>query len=185
MSRFKIDTRKAIEAAGTLLRLTHCRMMDRKRLLALLFIVDRTSLERTGRPIVGGKIVAMKHGPIHSEVYDLIKGGGIEQAEWSSHFENEDYRVRLSDDELRLTALSRYEIELINEISTKFAGFGTWDVANATHTDEYNKNYVEGTSTEISLEDLIDGVGLKASKAEIVRDAEEKAYFDKLFSGKQ
>ncbi len=71
---FRIDTRKAIEAAATLLRLAPHRIMGRKRLLALLYIADRESLKRRGRPIVGGRLCAMDYGPIHSEVYDLIKG---------------------------------------------------------------------------------------------------------------
>ena len=182
---FKLDFKKAMEAAAILLRLTPHRLMDRKRLLALLYLADRESMKQTGRPIIGGKLVAMKHGPIHSDVYDLIKGGGNEQASWSRHFENEDYKVCLSDDDLRVSALSRYEIDLLNEISTKYAGFGTWDVAQATHTDEYTKNYHEGTSMPIPLEDLIEAVGRKADIAAILLDAEEKTYFDKLFAGKK
>jgi len=185
MPNFKLDTRKAIEAAATLLRLTPGRLMDRKRLLALLYLADRESLKKTGRPIIGGKLVAMKFGPIHSEVYNLIKGAGDEQTAWSRHFENEDYRVRLSDEELLVSALSRYEIDLLNEISTQYAGFGTWDVADATHTEEYKKNYREGTSTPIALEDLIEAVGRKSDESAIVQDAQEKAFFDDLFAGKK
>ena len=182
---FKIDMRKAIEASATLLRLTSYRVMDRKRLLALLYITDREGLKRTRRPVIGGRLVAMNNGPIHSEVYDLIKGGGKDQAMWSRHFENENYRVRLSDDDLRVSALSRYEIDLINEISTMYAGFGTWDVADATHTDEYKKNFREGTSTPIPLEDLVEAVGRKSEKSAIQKDAEQKDYFDRLFSGQK
>lgn len=181
---FKMDQRKAIEAAGILLRLTRHRMMDRKRLLALLFHSERESLKRTGRPIIGGRISAMKYGPVHSEVYDLIKGGGNNQAEWSRHFENDDYRIVLADDDLRVSALSRFEIDLLNEISAKFAGFGTWDVADASHTEEYEKNYKPETSTQIPLEDMIEGVGRKADKEAILKDAEEKNYFDQLFAVK-
>ncbi len=181
---FKLDQRKAIEASATLLRLHPGRMMDRKRLLALLYLADRKCLERTGRPIIGGRLAAMKHGPIHSEVYDLIKGGGSDQAEWSRHFENDEYRVRLSDESLQVFALSRYEIELLNDISTACAGMGTWDVAEATHTKEYQKKYREGTSVLINLEDIIDAVGRTSNKEAILRDAEEKAFFDKLFAGK-
>jgi hypothetical protein len=56
---FRIDMQKAIEASATLLRLAHGRVMDRKRLLALLFLADRESLKETGRPIIGGKLSAV------------------------------------------------------------------------------------------------------------------------------
>ena len=179
---FPFDIRKAIEATAALLRLTHCRTMDRKRLLALLYLADRESLAKTGRPIIGGRICAMKYGPIHSGVYDLIKGGGKNQAEWSRHFENESYRIHLSDGNLQSAALSRYEIGLLNEISDKYQGYDTWDVAEATHHEEYKKNYRDGTSTTIPFEDLITAVGRKKDKDTILRDAEEKADFDELFS---
>ncbi len=179
---FKLDQRKAIEAAATLLRLHPGRLMDRKRLLALLYLVDRECLKRTGRPVVGGILTAMKHGPIHGEVYDLIKGGGNDQAAWSRDFENDEYRIHLADADLQVSALSQYEIDLINEISTQYAGQGTWDVAEATHTEEYKKNYLEGTSNRIKLEDVIDAVGRKNDKEAILRDAEEKSHFDRLFS---
>jgi uncharacterized phage-associated protein len=178
---FRIDTRKAIEASATLLRLVHKRMMDRKRLLALLFLADRKSLKETGRPIIGGKLVAMDWGPVHSEVYDLIKGSGRDQAKWSSHFENDAYRVVLTD-EPEIRALSGREIDILNEVSDEYMGYGTWDVAHATHTPEYKKVYREGTPTPIPLEESIQAVGREDDKDAILRDAEEKAFFDNLFS---
>ena len=178
---FRLDARKAIEAAATLLRLTPHRQMDRKRLLALLYLADRESMKRTNRPIIGGRLVAMDYGPIHSGVYDLITGGGANQTEWSQHFSNESYKVHLAND-LKASALSRYELELLNEISEKYFGMGTWDVADATHLPEWNKNHRAHTSTEISLEDVIDAIGKGEKKADILRDAEEKTFFDKLFT---
>jgi len=59
------------------------------------------------------------------------------------------------------------------------------DLAESTHTEEYTKNYREGTSTPISLEDVIDAVAREADKQLILKDAEEKAFFDKLFAGNQ
>ena len=180
---FKLDQRKAIEASATLLRLHPGRKMDRKRLLALLWIADRESLQHHGRPVIGGRLAALKYGPIHSEIYDLIKGGGNNQAEWSRHFENDGNKVSLSCDDVQASALSRYEIQLLNDISARFASQDTWDVADSTHTDEWKKNFHEGTSTPISLEDVIDSVGRNSDKAAILQDAEEKAFFDKLFAG--
>ena len=80
---FQFGTRKIVEAAAVLLRSSQHGRMGRLRLLKLLYIADRESLRETGRPIVGTKLVAMDLGPVHSEVYDLIKGarawvGGLE-----------------------------------------------------------------------------------------------------------
>jgi uncharacterized phage-associated protein len=178
---FKLDNKKAVEASAMLLRLVPHRVMDRKRLLALLYLTDRESLEKTGRPIVGGKLVALDWGPVHSEVYDLIKGAGRNQAEWSRHFENHAYRVRLIA-EPEICALSGREVDMLNEISNRWVGCGTWDVALATHTPEYEKVYRRGTSTPIPLEETIRAVGREKEKDAILKDAEEKAHFDSLFS---
>lgn len=181
---FRLDTNKAIEAAALLLRLAPHRLMSRKRLLALLYIADRESLKETGRPIIGGRLVAMDYGPIHSEVYDLIKGGRVEQVEWSRHFRNDSYCVRLHDD-LGVSALSRYEVAILNRVSEQRLGFDDWDVANESHEfKEYQQNHHQRTSTTIPLEDLIDAVGLSKKKEAILRDAKEKAFFDKMFSAK-
>jgi uncharacterized phage-associated protein len=181
---FRLDTRKAIEAAATLLRLAPHRLMGRKRLLALLYIADRESIKKTGRPIVGGRLVALDYGPIHSEVYDLIKGSHSAQEEWSRHFHNENYLVRLAHD-IRPSALSQWEVNLLNEISAERLGRDDFDVARETHYAEWEKNYHENTSMMIPLEHLIEAVGRSKDKDAILKDAEEKAYFDKMFQRKR
>jgi uncharacterized phage-associated protein len=187
--QFRLDTQKAIEAAATLLRLHRNRCMDWKRLLALLYIVDRESLKRTGRPIIGGRLVAMKHGPVHSEVYNFIKGGHAHQSRWSPHFGNDDgHRILLRDDP-DIRALSRFDINLLNEVSQAYASFGTWDVANKTHDFPEYKPHEENvrannTSVVIRFEDLIDAVDRGADKEAILQDAAEKDHFDRLFAGK-
>jgi uncharacterized phage-associated protein len=57
-----------------LLRQDGVRCMNYMRLLKLLYIADRESLPRTGRPIVGGPVIAMERGPVLEEVFDLIRG---------------------------------------------------------------------------------------------------------------
>jgi uncharacterized phage-associated protein len=181
MAVFKLDTKKAVEAAATLLRLTpHC-SMDRKRLLALLYLADRRSLQKTNRPIIGGTLSALQHGPIHSEVYDMIKGIHRDHATWARHFENDYPRVRLRQD-VQITALSRYEIDLLAELSDECSGKDTWDVAYMTHFPEWEKNYKgDNSSCPISLEEVIKEVG--GDRARILQDAEEKDYFDSIFAG--
>jgi uncharacterized phage-associated protein len=177
----KIDQRKAIEAAGVLLRLTKYRKMDRKRLLALLFLSEREAVKRTGRPMIGGRISALPFGPIHSEVYSLIQGGGHNQSSWSRHFENEDYRIRLSDVDLGVSNLSRFDLDLLNEVSAKYAGFGTWELAEESHTAEYNKNYVKGTSTTIPFDDMIEGVNRSNDAQSILQDMSDRSAYDAFF----
>ena len=126
----------------------------------------------------------MDYGPIHGEIYDLIKGSGPAQTEWSSHFQNEGYLIELTND-VGPSALSREEVNLLNEISSDRLGRDDFDLAQETHGSEWKQNHRPGTSTPIPFEDLIKAVGRSEDRDVILRDAEEKAYFDKLFSGKK
>src|SRR5438128_612811 len=100
MFKLKFDSKKAIEAAVILARQSPRRIISRKRLLALLYIANRECLKRSGRPILGDRLVAMKYGPIHGDVYDLInmKEGADGVREWSEHFHNDGYFVVLHDE---------------------------------------------------------------------------------------
>lgn len=160
--------------------------MDRKRLLALLYLADRKCLEDSSRPVIGGKLVAVPFGPIHAEVHDMIKGIHRDTSEWARHFENDYPRVRLTQD-VPICALSRYEIDLLNDLSEACTGMDTWDVANSTHFPEWKKRYYGTEKQEMSypikLEDVIKEV--RANKLHILQDAEEKEYFDTLFAVKK
>src|SRR5580704_14197102 len=116
MLRFRTSTEKKIEAVAVLLRAEGNRV-DRLRLLKLLYIADREALKERGCPIVGGRVVAMRHGPLHGEVYNLIKGEHESDQLWSEHFSSEGNTLSLLKDPGRLE-LSPYEIEKLDRKST-------------------------------------------------------------------
>ena len=89
--KFPFDERKAKSAASVLLQQEGGRM-PYIRLIKLLYLADRESIDRRGRPIVGGRYVSMKYGPVLSEVLDLVRTGGLE---WSEAVEKENHDVLL------------------------------------------------------------------------------------------
>src|SRR2546428_6603962 len=129
MFKLKFDSKKAIEAAVILARQSPRRIISRKRLLALLYIANRECLKRSGRPLVGGRLVAMKYGPIHGDVYSLIKeredAEGID--EWAKFFQTEGYHVVLRTDP-GVNALSRFETRLLNEVFEEHKDEADWDI---------------------------------------------------------
>jgi uncharacterized phage-associated protein len=184
--QFNLDIRKAIEAAATLVRLSPNKMMGRKRLLALLYMADRASLEQTGRPIIGGQLNALDYGPIHSGVYDFIKGSHYKQEAWSAHYVNIQHFVKMEIDP-GVGALSQYETNLLSDLSERYIAVDDWDVADVTHKfQEYKTAYAgrSNTSVIISLETVLDAVGRGNQKGRILKDAEEKNFFDQMFSSK-
>jgi uncharacterized phage-associated protein len=184
MSKFKLDSRKAIEAAAILAGQSGGRISS-KRLLALLYIASRECLKRSGRLLLGGRLVALQHGPIHSDVYDLIKKRDRAEglAEWSKHFHNDGYYVVLDLDP-GLNALSRFEARVLKEVLKRHQDEDDWDVARETHEfSEYATTYKKGSARTISLEQVIHAIrGLGPMAATIVRDLKEKDEIDELFA---
>lgn len=45
------------------------------RLVKLVYLLDRESISRRGRPVVGGAYPSMRNGPVTSEMLDLINSG--------------------------------------------------------------------------------------------------------------
>jgi uncharacterized phage-associated protein len=43
------------------------------RISKIMYFADRKHLEKYGRFICGDSYVAMKHGPVPSEIYDILK----------------------------------------------------------------------------------------------------------------
>jgi uncharacterized phage-associated protein len=180
-----LDVEKAIQAVGVLLR-REGKRASRLRLLKLLYIADRTCLQKTGSAIVGSKIVAMRHGPVHSAVLDLIKGVHIDEPAWSRHFRNVGRDV-VMEEEPEVGRLSRWEIELLNQVVDERIELSDWDVAEETHGfEEWKKSYPdpsENTSRPIPLELLIAAVGRHADEAEIVQDMKDSEAFNRFFAG--
>jgi uncharacterized phage-associated protein len=181
----RLDIGKAIQAVGVLLR-REGKRASRLRLLKLLYIADRISLAKTGSPILGSKIVAMRHGPVHSDIFDLIKGVHIDEPVWSRHFRNVGRDVVL-EEEPEVGRLSRFEIELLNQVVDQRSDLSDWDVAEETHGfEEWQKSYpdpMENTSRPIPLELLIAAVGRSADEVEIVQDMNDSEAFQRFFAG--
>jgi uncharacterized phage-associated protein len=177
---FSFGTRKIVEAAATLLRTEACRRMSYLRLLKLLYIADRESLRDVGRPIVGTRPVAMKHGPVLSEVLDLVKGEHFDEPIWSEFIRRDGYEVELTKDPGVLT-LSRYEIGMLTMTAEANRETDDWELAQKTHSfADWAKNYREGTSTPIPFEDIIEAVGRCEDRDEILQDAEETRILNRI-----
>lgn len=73
---FRFQIGKATEAA--------CEFLDRAggqinimKLVKLLYLLDRLSLDRRGIPVIGGDYLSMRNGPVTSEVLDLVNAGRL------------------------------------------------------------------------------------------------------------
>lgn len=177
---FPLNLNKAMQAAGVLLEFESSSRMDKLRLVKLLYMADRKALCETGNPIIGTRVVAMDNGPLHSEILDLINGEHVREPEWAHFFHLDGYSVVMKIDPGR-SLLSRYEIEKLLLVSRDMLPYSTYEVVEITHGfEEWKKNRKSGTSTDISLEDLLDAVGKRDCLDSILEIASARKALDNV-----
>jgi uncharacterized phage-associated protein len=135
LMRMRFNEAKATQAAARLLRNRGGRMSYMK-LIKLLYLADREALSRWGRPITTDTYVSMKHGPVLSQVLDLITEGPnplVGETFWSKHIsEPEHFEVSLKEnpsDDL----LSEAEDELLDGIFKEFGHLNRWQLVDLVH----------------------------------------------------
>lgn len=176
---FRFNERKAAAAAVVLLELEGGRMRY-LRLIKLLYLAERESLHRFGRPIFGDRYVAMKHGPVTSTVLDLIKGRGDDGGPWHAQIDCEAYDAVVRRN-VATDVLSEAEAALLKEASALFKTFDVWRLRDFTHTlPEWRDP--GSSSFDILPEDILRALGKEEEEIEDVRANEvERAYFDGIF----
>jgi uncharacterized phage-associated protein len=176
---FKLS--KAIQASAVLLKTERSHRMSRLRLLKLLYIADRESLQERARDITGDRPVAMDHGPVLTATYDLIKGRDFLSPEWNKYFDNDGRDILLSADP-GVDELSRAEIDKLQEVAQRFAERNDWDVAEYTHEfEEWKRNKpARGSQKTIPLDDVFAATGLTAVKNQLLAEAAGEAAVERL-----
>ncbi len=136
--------------------------MSYLKLLKLLYLADRTALQRFGRPITFDRYVSMDKGPVPSRTCDLIRGepSPHENSFWREHIveaPDDRYSVVLRDDAPG-HQLSPAEEQIIDEIFAEFGHWSRWDLVKYTHTlPEYRDP--EGSSIPIEIEEILRAAG--------------------------
>jgi uncharacterized phage-associated protein len=178
----RFDSQKAIQAIGAILRNHPQAWASKLRILKLLYIAARESIHDIGHPLIGSRVVALEHGPVHSRVLDLINGADVDGPTFSAHFCLRGYLVQMTDDP-GVGNLSVYEVEKLQEVCNRYATVNDWELAqDITHGfDEWKKHYRTGVATIIPLEDIIDAVGRGPDKAAILDDLRNEINADMAF----
>ncbi|MEL6910479.1 MAG: Panacea domain-containing protein [Cyanobacteria bacterium J06631_6] len=187
--QFTFHLKKAIQASALLLNLRG-RRMKYLGLLKMLYIADRTALEKLEMPITGDCYFSMKYGPVLSQVYDLIKGK--EESDnlslWSEFISPrqsyEDYYVSLKknpgNDEL-----CPEEEEILRDVYARFGRLDPFTVAEWTHgLTEWQQPKPITSAIPIAIEDILHNVGKNESDIEEIRlQALQDAYFNEVLNG--
>ena len=184
--RFRFDLNRAIQAAGVVLR--DRGPMDRIRLMKILYIASRTAIEKTGKPIIGGRLSALDDGPLHSDVYSQIKGDAND-LEWRKFFQNSGHTVSLKTDcDPGRLDLSPFEIDELNIAADWAEKFETFELSRETHKfpEWKNNEPAPGSSKPIPVEDVLDALGITGEDAQeiIWEQKSHDAFIASLDDGK-
>jgi len=183
--RFTFDERKATAVAASLLQLAGG-SMHYLELLKLLYYADRESLDLYGQPITGDRYVNMRHGPVLSSVYDLVKrtlfAPTPSKGAWGESI------AKRSRWELELkrppdpAPLSEAEIELIERVFKQRRERTRWDLRDKSHAlPEWEDP--GASSRELPIEQILRVLGKGDEEIEAVRRrAEEQRHFARVFA---
>jgi len=162
--RFRED--KATQIAALFLRLGGGQM-DILKIVKLMYLAERESIIRWGRPITYDNYSSLPHGPVLSTTLNLINYTlDIEPPAYWHLFitERDGHKIRLTDKPAATDQLSEAEEKLVNEIFGKFGGMDPWKLREYTHT---LPEWVDpqGSSLPIQINEILAAEGY--DKAEI------------------
>lgn len=158
-----------------------------RKLLKLVYLTDEKFTIERGFPLTWFNYFAWKKGPVAPEVYDVKNGSFADFVQCHCN-SNDKYEVSpvsgaLTED--RLNLYSRYEMNMIDEIISKYGSMSADELTDITHLENtlwskvVNENKLTFSDSgrsdcEIHLNRLIEG---DEEKEEVFEDALEYMQF--------
>lgn len=177
------DEKKAAEVAA-FFTLRERGVSDVLKLAKLLYLAERESYRRYGRPLIGDRLSSMPDGPVLSETLNYIRGHGRPPKAWANLFGPRDgNKLPLVDKDLTtddLLRLSNADIELLEYIWEQFGSMGPLDAWRYVHDPKNVPEYENPgeSSKPIKIDSLLTAVGYSTEQIrEILVRLEEQDQF--------
>jgi len=157
----RFDETKATQVAALILRLRGGRMHYIK-LLKLLYLVDREGLRRWGIPVTTDRFASMDHGPIVSNIFNLITDEEKPRAVWGRFISAPmgDWEVELvANQDPGTSRLSKAEESLINEVYAQFGYRNRWDLIRNHMHKLPEWRHPDGSSIPIHIRQILEAIG--------------------------
>ncbi len=182
---FRFDIGKATEAACLFLELGGGQMNIMK-LVKLLYLLDRHSLDRRNMPVIGGDYLSMRNGPVTSEALDLISAGrliGEADRRWEQCVtDRRNHEVKLEKMPER-DHLSDAEVGLLDEVWGEHGAKDQWQLADWCHTRCKEWTPVSGGCASIAIEQMAMALGKSPAQVNRLRqEAAELNQLDEIFA---
>ena len=149
--------------------------MEYAKLIKLLYLTDRKSMQESGLPITGDRVVMMRNGPVLSRVYDFVRNsdGDSQTEEWNRHIiRSGRYNVRL-EGVPRADALSRRDKEILEEVWAE-RGEDTWGelfdfVSGLPEKQEYTLGFIR-RQRDVPPKDLLELLGFSQDEIQDIEN---------------
>jgi uncharacterized phage-associated protein len=171
MPRAQFNEQKATQVAARLLKAAGG-SLEYFSIIKMMYFADREALLRWGVPITNDRYYSLAHGPVLSQVKDLVDDRG--DSFWHNHISPpNNYKVSLTADAGN-DQLSEAEEELIDEIFRKNERLNWWGLREKSHELPEWKD-PEGSSIRIEIRDILRAAGIKKKDREKI-EAELNAF---------
>ncbi|SCZ72958.1 MULTISPECIES: Panacea domain-containing protein [Photorhabdus] len=159
------------------------------KLMKLLYLADRVSMNDYGYPITGDRMVSMPRGPVLSQTLNLITGDyASDEFGWGAWMKSEEnYEISLKrkgvtrDD---FASLSDAELKVLDAIWEQFGHMSRFDIVEYTHKHCTEWQDPGGSSYPISPSSVFIAVGKSPEVAEkLARELIERQQLDCFLQG--
>lgn len=169
---FSFDIAKATEAAGQFIK-QEGGEINIMKLVKLIYLLDRLSMQRRGIPVVGGVYFSMPNGPVTSEILNLINEGYLWEfpdCRWDNFIsDREDHKVELIKDPGSLN-LSKSEIDMIQEIYKQHGEKSEKQIVEWCHENCREWSPLQSGRKCIDVESLAVNLGKTKEEAELIKE---------------
>lgn len=160
---------KAAQAAAYLLN--KCGgSMSHLKLIKLLYLTDRESLDQYGEPMTWDRFVSMPHGPVPSVTLNLLNGDAqSSDGGWSAwvgpRHNHEVHTLKPTASREAFDALSDVDIELLEAVWARFGHMDKYALRDWTHENCAEWQDPNGSSLLIHNKKLFEALGWSSEDA--------------------
>lgn len=158
------------------------------KLMKLLYLSDRKSMENTGFPMTFDRMVSMPFGPVLSETLGYINGTQSASSDWETWVSDRaNHKVSLNrpfNDVTELGKLSSADIKLMDNIWSQFKYMDRFEISDYTHNGNCSEwKDPDGSSFPIQYKDVFLALGSTDSEAEeLGEQIEQQKLLEDIFS---
>ena len=144
--------------------------MSHLKLMKLLYIAERTSIQENSYPILGDALFSMNKGPMLNLTYDYMKkreSVGDRWSKWVSQIRDNQLSLARRYDPEDLDLLSDAVLEILAGVCNRYGNMGTDELVKHTH-DFPEWKYPHGSHKKIEYKDLLIALGYREKSEEVL-----------------